>query len=335
MDPNEFFDNNGSVENVFTVEEIQDISGNQDLEAVGECVDGNMSVLQKSLHDVPNIEDSDSRHNDSVSPCFTVNSGSEESVGKQLEDNRGLSPSRVKGKGKKLSPRKMVSKTRRDAFIRNGKTVGKLARKLRVQTECNLFFKAQLLTATGPKTYTEGANFVMAGETVEPSNSISVEDASRAVSKTIKAEIDPFMLALKNQQLASSSSSARNISPRKRNSLALKGDCCWICRKTVFIRDYKSYPSTWFVCSGDGKPCSMSVHADCLGFAGLSAEEVKNMPNIYCRKHLGYGQVKHAEHLSTKEDPRVPTKTAQPPKRTSGRRGKSKKEYIFACTCLD
>ncbi|CAG7687331.1 unnamed protein product [Allacma fusca] len=88
-----------------------------------------------------------------------------------------------------------------------------------------------------------------------------------------------------------------NISPRKPTWIALKGGCCWICRQTAFISDCTSYPSTWLIC-------------------WFVCREVKNLPNIYCQKDLGYGQLKHAEYVSNKEDPMASTKPTQPPRRT-------------------
>ncbi|CAG7687330.1 unnamed protein product, partial [Allacma fusca] len=106
-----------------------------------------MALLHKSLDDAPNFEESESHHNDSV------NSGFEDSNGDQLEDVRSFSPSRIKGAGTELSPRKLAAKTKRSIYL-EWENCGKTA---------------QLLTATGPKTNTEGANFEMAWKIAVPS----------------------------------------------------------------------------------------------------------------------------------------------------------------------
>ncbi|CAG7828961.1 unnamed protein product, partial [Allacma fusca] len=98
------------------------------------------------------------------------------------------------------SPTKREAKSARDKFERNGKTLLKLAKKLKEDTKCNLYLKAQLKCANGTKTILEGRNFSIIGlEQSPPKPVLTLEDVSKVVSESVKATVRPMLDSIQEQ----------------------------------------------------------------------------------------------------------------------------------------
>ncbi|XP_035715463.1 uncharacterized protein LOC118438810 [Folsomia candida] len=169
---------------------------------------------------------------------------------------------------------------------RSGLQLVKKIKDYAAKTGAKVYLQTEYRGAKSSHTFSYGEYWSLTGEVAEKAT-ITSASVKEAVEEAVKGTFTPIL-----KEITSGSNnaafSASVLSPKKHATS--KAQNCLICGKTEVVKDFIVFDSKLIGCTGDGKNCSKWVHADCLGFPGITNKEIKEMPNYFCPDHLAFGR---------------------------------------------